>query len=256
MGRKEHPLVWYYDQNPHFAGLMNGWLFHGQNRLDSADLLTADRRSLTRKGRHRYQDRYRDLYKRIDHTAFRLLIGVEEQEYINYAMPVRIMDYDSTSYTAQLSDIRSRTQAEQLLGKDEFLTGFSRKKRLLPVITLILYCGADPWDGALCLHDLLDLEPLPSELRACVADYPIHVLDIRHTPDQRLEEFPPDIRTMFLFIKYQDDPEKLMRKLADADAVSQDTYDTIADFAGERRLKRIQAEKEGGRSICARRLIF
>ncbi len=29
MGRKEHPFVWYYNKNLHFAELLNGWLFHG-----------------------------------------------------------------------------------------------------------------------------------------------------------------------------------------------------------------------------------
>lgn len=77
MGRREHPLVWYYGQNPHFAGLINGWLFHGEGRLCADDLAEADRRFLTRRGRCGYQGRYRDLYKRIGRASIRLLIGVE-----------------------------------------------------------------------------------------------------------------------------------------------------------------------------------
>ena len=254
MGQKEHPLVWYYDQNPRFAGLINGWLFCGQDKLQPGDLSDADRRSLSRRGRKIYQDRYRDLYKRVDHMAFRLLIGVEEQGYIHYAMPVRVMDYDSASYTAQKARISSRHQEQADLKDDAFLSGFSKEDRLLPVITLILYCGSKPWDGALRLHDLLNLEPLPETLQKYVADYPIHVLDVCHTPDQRLHDFPPDIRTMFLFFKYREDPGALMRKLADADDISLDTYDTIADFAGEQRLKRFRPNVKGEK-ICMCRAI-
>lgn len=247
MGRKEHPLVWYYGKDPHFADLINGWLFHGAKRLTPENLSAADRRILTHNGKRRYQDRYRDLYKCLEHTAFRLMIGVEEQTYVNYVMPVRVMDYDSASYSAQIACIRDRKTAEIKPANDEFLSGFSKEDRLLPVITLVLYCGSEPWNGALSLYDLLDLEHIPAELMEYIADYPIHVLDIRHTPDRRLDEFPPDIRAMFLFIKYQDDPKMLMKKLTDTSAVSRDTYDTIADLVGERRMKRIQTEEEGGK---------
>ena len=30
MGKREHPLVWYYDENRNFAELLNGWLFCGE----------------------------------------------------------------------------------------------------------------------------------------------------------------------------------------------------------------------------------
>ena len=76
MSRKEHPFVWYYNKNLHFAELINGWLFRGRDRLTADDISDSDRRILTRKGRNRYKDRFRDLCKSIDGVVFRLLIGV------------------------------------------------------------------------------------------------------------------------------------------------------------------------------------
>ena len=87
MGRKEHPFVWYYNKNLHFAELINGWLFRGSDRLTADDISDSDRRILTRKGRNRYKDRFRDLCKSIDGVVFRLLIGVEHQDHVHYAMP-------------------------------------------------------------------------------------------------------------------------------------------------------------------------
>ena len=80
-------------------------------------------------------------------------------------------------------------------------------------------------------------------------DYSIHVLDICHTSDERLEEFPPDIRTMFLFIKYKDDPDILMQKLVNAEDVYRDTCEVIADLVGERRLKKVISREEGDK-VC------
>lgn len=249
MGRKEHPFVWYYGKNVHFAELLNGWLFCGRERLTADDISDSDRRILVRKGRNQYRNRYRDLCKSIDGMLFRLLIGVEHQEHVHYAMPVRIMDYESSSYTVQRDEISSRHAKARDLKEDEFLSGFSRADRLLPVISLVLYCGSRPWDGALRLHELLDFERVPPELKEYVMDYSVHVLDICHTSDERLEEFPPDLCTMFLFLKYKNDPDVLMEKMAGAEEVGWDTCEAIADLVGEQRLKRAIPEEEGAK-VC------
>ncbi len=131
------------------------------------------------------------------------------------------------------------------LKEDEFLSGFDGTDRLTPVITLVLYCGDKPWDGASRLHDILDFGKVPDELKSYIADYQIHVLDVCHTPDERLAEFPPDIYTFFLFLKYKDDPEKLKASLPDAAPVRSVTCEAVADCIGERRLRQFIPEKEG-----------
>lgn len=137
-----------------------------------------------------YRERYRDIFKNMDGVEFRLFIGMEHQGHVHYAMPVRIMDYDSASYALQRDEIRRQhEEAADLTDADERLSGFARTDRLVPVITLVLYCGSRPWDAASSLCELLDLEGVPPELRRYVTDYRIHVLDICHTPDRRLRNF-------------------------------------------------------------------
>ena len=67
MGRKENPLLVYYNQNERFAQLLNGWLFRGRPRLEAGDIKEADRRAEGKSGksgkRREYRSRYRDLYK-------------------------------------------------------------------------------------------------------------------------------------------------------------------------------------------------
>lgn len=158
------------------------------------------------------------------------------------------------SYLKQKSEISDRHRENgDLKDTDELLSGFARTDRLCPVITLVLYCGLEkPWDGAKSLHGLLDFESVPEDLKQYVADYPIHVLDICHTPDERLEEFPPDIRVMFLFIKNQNNSGELERCLAREEPVSSDTYDAIADYTGTDELKHVKRKvKEGERlNMC------
>ena len=73
MGKKEHPFLWYYNKNIHFAELINGWMFHGRECLGAEDISEAGQRSLIRKGRSAYQDRFRDLCKNVGGMTFRIL---------------------------------------------------------------------------------------------------------------------------------------------------------------------------------------
>ncbi len=49
----------------------------------------------------------------------------------------------------------------------------------------------------------------------------------------------------FLFIKYREQPQELMRKLAGME-IEEDTLEAVADYVGERRLKQFQPERKGG----------
>lgn len=245
MGRKENPLLWYYQEHTNFAELIDGWLYHGKGQIQAEQIADQDRRLLTRRGKKRYRDRFRDLYKSINGVGMHLLIGVEHQSHIHYAMPVRGMEYDSSSYMLQIEEIQRRHEEACDLEEDERLCGIAKTDRLLPVITLILYCGSKPWDAATSLYELLNIERVSKELRQYVADYPLHILDVCHTSDTRLREFPPDICTMFFFLKYKDEPEKLIQCLPKDQPIRNSTCTTIADCVGEQRLKRFVKKEKG-----------
>ena len=48
--------------------------------------------------------------------------------------------------------------------------------RLHPVISLCVYYGEDPWDGPLCLADMLEI---PEKVRPMVSDYKMNLLQLR-----------------------------------------------------------------------------
>lgn len=68
--------------------------------------------------------------------------------------------------------------------------------------------------------------------------------------NRRLREFPPELCAMFLFIKYREQPQELMRKLSGME-IEEDTLEAVADYVGERRLKQFQPERKGGTvNVC------
>ena len=89
----------------------------------------------------------------------------------------------------------------------------------------------------------------------CIPDYQIHVLDVCHTPDDRLLEFPKDIATMFLTIKYRDNLptlKKVLKAIPEIENIEEDTYDVMWNFLDKRmlELKENVQNEDGGINMC------
>lgn len=81
--------------------------------------------------------RSRDIIKRYADGAELVLIGLENQMNVNYAMPVRSMLYDALDYTRQCKKLKQRHQLDKdLKGADEFLSGLTREDRLHPAMDI------------------------------------------------------------------------------------------------------------------------
>jgi len=246
MGSKEEPMITYYEDARHFAWLVNGWIYHGNDGIDPAQIKPKNIRLTGKTGKGktaRTRTRYRDISKEIGEMNVILIIGTEFQSFVDYSMPVRIMDYDALEYKDQIQTIKSVHKKEAITsgkipGVD--LSPLTKEDRLTPVITLVLYMGADPWDAAQSLQELLNLSNVPQEFKKYIPDYPLHVLDVCHTSDERLLEFPKDLASMFLTIKYQKDFKALqtvLKSIPELDTVEPETFDTAWNFLDKRMLK-------------------
>ena len=143
-----------------------------------------------------------------DENADYLLLGIENQTEIHYAMPVRNMIYDALQYGNQVAAIAAQNVKEKKAPtRAEFLSGFYKADKLRPVITLVLHFGADPWDGATSLHEMMDF-PL-EEMRTFIQDYKIHLIDPAALKPDELEKFSTSLREVLGCIKYSKDKEKL-----------------------------------------------
>ena len=76
-----------------------------------------------------------------------------------------------------------------------------------------------------------------------------------HTPDERLLEFPKDIATMFLTIKYRDNLQNLkevLKTIPEIENIEEDTYDVMWNFLDKRmlELKENVQNEDGGINMC------
>ena len=97
-----------------------------------------------------YRDAMKSLVAMKDERAVYLLLGIENQGDVHYAMPVKNLLYDAINYAKQVQKAaNSHREAKDSKGhnKGEFLSGFYKEDRLIPVITLVILFSPDKWDG-------------------------------------------------------------------------------------------------------------
>lgn len=106
MGKKDSMTKEYMANNYVFADLMNQFMFDGKQIVVPEKLKELDGTQITvpygADGKLVPIQKYRDVLKiltmKCDDSAAYLLLGIENQSDIHYAMPVKNMVYDALSY--------------------------------------------------------------------------------------------------------------------------------------------------------------
>lgn len=105
-----------------------------------------------------------------------VILGMEGQERIHYAMPMRVMGYDYGTYKKQYDDNAAKYKSANGMSSDEYMSKMKKTDKFIPVITIVVYYGENPWDGAVSLCDMLDI---PKKMQPFVNDYKIHLIEAR-----------------------------------------------------------------------------
>ncbi len=173
----------YWSGNEQFADLFNAVLFGGRQIFKPDELEDVDTESSSVLEHGDYaesiqaaRDNIKICKKSSVYGVELVMLGAESQIHIHYGMPMRVMGYDYITYKKQFDSNARQYQKRNGLDDDEFLSRMKRTDRFMPVITIVVYYGAKPWDGALSLHGILDI---PEELKMFVNDYKLMLVEAR-----------------------------------------------------------------------------
>ncbi|MBR6626561.1 MAG: Rpn family recombination-promoting nuclease/putative transposase [Lachnospiraceae bacterium] len=242
--RRDELLKSYLSDNTRYADLINGYVFEGRQVVRPEDVTELDSQTGYRNGR----TKHRDLLRKTALGMNFAIVGVENQDYVDYLMPMRVMGYDVGEYQRQAAIRRKELNRYWNGTKDEMLSGFCKKDLLTPCITLVLYYGLD-WDGAKDIHSLLNLKDIPPEVLKWVSNYSINLINIRQIKD--MDIFITDLKQVFSFIKYSED-KILLRRLVNEDPsyrqLEPEAYDVAVAFTRAKELAAVRDEYiKGGR---------
>ena len=175
-------LKTFWKNNQRFADLFNTVLFEGNPVLKPNDLqeVDTDVSSIIKfNGHAETVQRILDVVRKTAYGVDFIIWGLENQEKIHYAMPLRHMIWDSLIYLKEYNEIAAKNRKEKEYStSDEFLSALKKDDRLHPVISLCIYYGEKEWDGP---FNLLDMLVIPEYLKPLVSDYRMNLIQVRQS---------------------------------------------------------------------------
>ena len=173
----------YWRNNERFADFFNAVLFEGRQIIKPEELEDGDTEESSILEHREFvksiqasRDNIKIRKKSTVYGIEFVMLGMESQEHIHYAMPMRVMGYDYGIYKKQYDSNAEVCRTLKGLEEDEYLSGMRKTDKFAAVITVVVYYGEKPWNGATSLHEMLNI---PKEMERYVNDYRMILVEAR-----------------------------------------------------------------------------
>ena len=239
MGRADDITKLYLDNPVVYADAFNKYIFHGHQVIKPEDLQEIDATELLAKDQVPDQSttsqQQRDLLRRLviktDGRNTYCLLGIENQTYIDYGMVIRVLQYDAMRLSRQMQRLINQHKEDKDYCRANFLSGLLPSDRIMPVITLVIYFGSDPWDAPVYLHELYECQE-PVFLEYAV-DYKLNLIAPALMSDAEIDEFQTGLALIMHYAKRRHDKQALKALLlsdsrfAAVDSPTADVINTV-----------------------------
>ena len=228
MGQKDITEKVLEDYNDVFADIINGLLFGGEQEIKPEDLENTTVHAQYKAEDDKVHELERDIAKYWKEEKVELAIcGIENQSTVEKHMPFRIIGYDGSAYRNQLQQER---------------------RRMLPVVTIVLYFGTDRhWNSRKKIKELMEV---PQCLDSYVNDYQMHVFEVAWLTEEQISHFRSDFKVVANFFVQKrknrdyipDDPTEIRHV--------DEVLKLLQVMTGDKRYEEIFRKKKGVRSMC------
>ena len=217
-----------------FADIFNNLVFSGRKFVNPSELTLIPSASRHNDTKNQLRERTRDILMQDDRNgALYLLLGLENQDYIDNTMPLRCMGYDFAAYDKQVKDYMDENSKN---GKVVGFRKIHKEQKLAPVITLVTYYGQGEWDAPKDMYGMLNIpEELNREVLPFIHNYPMNFVHMGKLPPEVRERFTSDVRLLVEYLACKNDLEKLKKLTRDmSQTISHpedllDVLSTVAD---------------------------
>lgn len=172
------------------------------------------------------------------------ILGLELQQKVHLAMPLRTLLYDGLGYIKEYNEIKHENKkAAGKITSDEFLSGLKYSDRLHPVVTIVFYYSEKPWDGPTSLKDMM--VEMPEELTSVFNDYKINLVQIKDSDKYNFSN--EDVKALFDITRniYNEDFDKIFREYSNK-GVTKELIEMIGKITGNDEIAAMAERKNGG----------
>ena len=265
----------FWRNNERFADLFNAVLFKGKCVIKAENLQEID---TDVSGTIRVQEyketlkRARDVVKKYYNGVEFNILGLEMQEKVHLAMPLRTMVYDALGYIKEYNEFKSNNtknsikkkrkvytddkdkannktnteyksanKAESYRTREEFLSGLNYSDKFHPIITIVFYYGEQRWNGPMSLSDMM--VDMPDEVKEMFNDYCINLVQIGDTADYDFSN--DEVKALFDITNsiYNKDFNAISRNYSEK-SLSVELIDMISEMTGTKELARLVNEEK------------
>ena len=248
-----------FRHNEVLAGILNHELYSDEERFrpecftdGNPDELAVFRDLL--KGRETTKEMHRDVCRILawqsDGRRNYLFLGIENQSSIDPFMALRVAAMNIMNYDAQRGLYMDRQRRLPWdAGRRREALGLMREgKVLLPVLTIVVYTGKEPWDAPRSLREMLPVFP-PLEA-SDIPDFQMRLLSLREIPEKNLPRCEKNLRTMVKYLKCEDDPVALANLLESDPDYQEVPVDTARAIGAITRTKIEIPQKQETVNMC------
>lgn len=259
MGKIDDTMYDYLEQPDKFADFTNVALHNGKQVI-TVSMLEPDASRYVKKvpkenGGLNTGNRYRDLKKRLVNGAEIGVIAIENQDKVDYIMPLRIMEYDCLEYHKQVKRIRQRKYAElKDAGKipNDWNTRLTEDDKINPVQTICLYHGEEEWTGPESLRDMINWKNAPQDWEEDFHDYGMTLFCVNRIED--FSVFRTELGQLLQAVSCKNNKEKLkaLFQRGEYSHLERETAEAIAVITDNNTLldKLDEYEEDGGYNMC------
>lgn len=167
-------------KNDVFADIVNAFLFHGESVVKPEELVDVSPTSklILSDGLHEQERDVSKLWMKDGKNVVLSLYGFENQTEPDADIAFRCFAYDGASYKEQVNQHKSKTE---------------NPLPPYPVITLVLYFGAEPWNTPRTLFERLG-DNLPDTLRPYLSDYRVNLIEVARLSRDDIAKFNSDFQ--------------------------------------------------------------
>lgn len=178
-----------------FADIVNVLIYGGEERVNPAELVDGPTASHFKAAEGNVAQKDRDVIKKNARDGITYAVfGLENQTATNYVMPIRVLGYDYAAYEKMVRDIKANNKAKK--HEAPYSEEIWPDQKVLPVVTLVLYFGTEPWKGPTTLYETMDI---PEELRPYVSDYKMNLIQVAFLEEDVISKFKSDFQIVAEF---------------------------------------------------------
>lgn len=258
MARTDEILKKLFKNKENFADLFNGTLFHGKQVIDAEKLTEINTETIHIKEPSSAENevhitkRYRDLCMQYEDEILQIILGYEDQQVVDYAMPIRTMLYDALAYTEQKDnlELKQKNDGSYYRGK------LTKNQKLIPVLSLVFYYGDAPWDAGKSIHDMIKW-PKDIDIKALIPNYKMNLIWAYNVGD--IDQYKSDLQHILHMLEYKQDKKQLQKYIMENDeklqAMSQDSHNAIIALFGNEMFEGIEKSEKGEIKMVSKALL-